>query len=104
MTQFIQHLIEVHVNDLAPVQPPQVIPGTYYLPNGVAYYFSPTGEQLRKLPKSKLLKPAKHLILMTTHLWINSAQRITLEYHMVVMVTYLCTFVQFMAIHMGSIL
>ena len=62
VTQFIQHLvelvIEVHVNDLDPIQP-QVIPGTYYPPSGVAYYFSPTGEQLRKLPKYKVVKTSK---------------------------------------------
>ena len=54
VTKFIQHLIEivneVHMNDLPPVEP-QPIPGSYYPPNGIAYYFSPTGEQLRRLPK-----------------------------------------------------
>ena len=62
VTKFIQHLvelvIEMHANDLHPVQP-QIIPGTYYPPNGVAYYFSPTGEQLRKLPKYKVVKTSK---------------------------------------------
>ena len=62
VTQFIQHLvelvIEVHVNDLDPIQP-QIIPGTYYPPSGVAYYFSPTGEQLRKLPKYNIVKTSK---------------------------------------------
>ena len=51
-------MIEVHANDVHPVQP-QIIPGTYYPPNGVAYYFNPTGEQLRKLPKYKVVKTSK---------------------------------------------
>ena len=42
VTKFIQYLIEividVHQNDLPPVEP-QPIPGSYYPPNGVAYYF-----------------------------------------------------------------
>ena len=62
VTKFIQHLIEivneVHMNDLPPVEP-QPIPGSYYPPNGIAYYFSPTGEQLRRLPKYKVVKTSK---------------------------------------------
>ena len=37
-----------HVN--RPVEQAQPIPGSYYPPGGIAYYFSPSGEQLRKMP------------------------------------------------------
>ena len=61
-TKFIQYLIEividVHQNDLPPVEP-QPVPESYCPPNGVAYYFSSTGEQLRKLPKYKVVKISK---------------------------------------------
>ena len=106
VTKFIQHLIEivieVHVNDLPPVQP-QLIPGSYYLPNGVAYYFSLSGEQLRKLPKYKVVKTSKTPNFDDNPLVDKQAQKITLEYHMVVMAICLCTSVQSMAIHMAFI-
>ena len=35
---------------------------SYYPPNGVAYYFSPTGEQLRRLPKYNVVKTSKSQI------------------------------------------
>ena len=37
-----------HVN--RPAEQAQPIPGSYYPPGGIAYYFSPSGEQLRKMP------------------------------------------------------
>ena len=62
VTKFVQYLIEVvidvHQNDLPPVEP-EPIPGSYYPPNGVAYYFTETGEQLRKLPKYNVCKTSK---------------------------------------------
>ena len=51
---FLQYMVEkldeIHsVNRPAP--PAQEIPGTYNPPLGVAYYFSPSGEQVRKMPE-----------------------------------------------------
>ena len=64
VTKFIQHLvelvIEVHANDLHPVSTSNQCLEHTDPPNGVAYYFSPNGEQLRKLPKAiKLQKQSK---------------------------------------------
>ena len=53
MTGFILDLIDmtvsVHQNDYT-FSPPSPIPGSYNPPSGTAYYFSPTGEQVRKMP------------------------------------------------------
>ena len=40
---------EIH-NLNRPVEQAQQIPGSYYPPGGIAYYFSPSGEQLHKMP------------------------------------------------------
>lgn len=49
----IDHIEGVHSNNKDP--PPAVpIPGSYNPPGGVAYYFSPTGEQLREMPHYKV--------------------------------------------------
>ena len=49
----IDHIESVHNNNKDP--PPAVpIQGSYNPPGGVAYYFSPTGEQLRKMPNYKI--------------------------------------------------
>ena len=54
VTDFLKYMVEkldaIHsVNRPAP--PAQEIPGTYNPPSGVAYYFTPSGEQVRKMPE-----------------------------------------------------
>ena len=41
----------IHSVNRKPPPPAQEIPGTYNPPSGVAYYFSPTGEQVKKMPE-----------------------------------------------------
>ena len=45
----ISEIDEIHHLN-RPVEQAQPIPGSYYPPGGIAYYFSPSGEQLRKMP------------------------------------------------------
>ena len=54
VTDFLEYMVEkldaIHsVNRPAP--PVQEILGTYNPPSGVAYYFTPSGEQVRKMPE-----------------------------------------------------
>ena len=50
---FVEYLVDqvIHVhNDDKPVQPPNEILGSYSPEKGVAYYFTPHGNQVRKQP------------------------------------------------------
>lgn len=53
VTSFVRRLIEqihsVHEKD-RPTPPARRIPGTYNPPSGTAYYFTPSGDQLRRQP------------------------------------------------------
>ena len=54
VTNFLEYMLEkldtIHSVNRKPPPPVQEIPGTYP-PSGVAYYFSPIGEQVRKMPE-----------------------------------------------------
>ena len=49
MLCIISDIDESH-HDNRPAEQAQPIHGTYYPPGGIAYYFSPSGEQLHKMP------------------------------------------------------
>ena len=49
MLCIISDIDEIH-HDNRPAEQAQPIPGSYYPPGGIAYYFSPSGEQLHKMP------------------------------------------------------
>ena len=55
ITDFIEYMLEkldaIHSVNRKPAPHAQEIPGTYNPPSGVAYYFTPTGEQVRKMPE-----------------------------------------------------
>ena len=55
VTDFLEYMLEkldaIHSVNRKPPPPVQETPGTYKSPSGVAYYFSPTGEQVRKMPE-----------------------------------------------------
>ena len=56
VTDFLQYMLEtldaIHSVNRKPPPPAQEIPGTYNPPSGVAYYISPTGEQVRTSGRS----------------------------------------------------
>ena len=102
ITAFILELIDmtvnVHQNDYI-FPPPCPIHGSYNPPSGTAYYFSPTGEQVRRMPDLQVNSTSTNKNYDDNPL-MGNATKSTLVYHMVDMDT--CSFgsVPFMGTHM----
>ena len=64
IVHFIEYLIDfvkdVHSEDIASEQIPVSIPGTYNPEKGIAYYFTPHGNQVRKVPTYNIRAAANY--------------------------------------------
>ena len=89
-----------HVN--RPAEQAKPIPGSYYPPGGIAYYFHLKENSCTRCLTLQSMEQVHSLIMMATHLWILCVRRNFQGYHMVAMGTCLFGSAPYMGTHMGS--